>query len=354
MDSQDIVRKTNDQPEVSLMVGESAKSLNQAFLSICESFIASEVVGGGSMRIGKFISFILSISKHFLKKNICEIVEENTSSTIDEDKFYDAEEMFSIYDDDKDVVEIQVVDSEDNTLLRNLKQKYKETIEDKYSTQLKQSYCSICMEAKPVIEMFKNQNCSHSFCEDCIGRYLTTKIQDNISWVNCPEPSCKGTLEAYHCISIIPKDVFDRWENTLCEISVLESQKLYCPFKDCSAMLVNDAKEIVTVSECPHCHRLFCAQCRVSWHAGVDCREFHSLINSEQGREDLLTMKLAKKKNWKRCPKCNYYVEKVHGCTHIICRCRHQFCYGCGGTWTGGSHYKCKARKKITLCPCLI
>ncbi|CAK8560516.1 unnamed protein product [Lathyrus sativus] len=302
------------------------------------------------MRIGNFISYTISISKHYLKKNTCEIIKENLSSTIDEDKFYDAEENFPI-NNDKYVVETQVVDIDDNTLSRNLKQKQKkETIEDKYSTQLKHSYCSICMEAKPIKEMFKNQNCSHSFCEDCIGRYLAAKIQENISTVNCPEPNCKGTLEAYQCISIIPKDLFDKWENALCENSVLESQKFYCPFKDCSAMLVNDAKEVVTASECPHCHRLFCAQCRVSWHAGVDCREFHSLKNREQGKEDLLVMKLANKKNWKRCPKCNYYVEKVHGCTHIICRCRHEFCYGCGGTWTGGSHYKCKARKKIALC----
>lgn len=46
MDSQDKVRKTNDQPEVSWMAGERAKSLNQAFLNICESLIAGEVVDG--------------------------------------------------------------------------------------------------------------------------------------------------------------------------------------------------------------------------------------------------------------------------------------------------------------------
>ncbi|KAL5062572.1 hypothetical protein RYX36_024309 [Vicia faba] len=274
------------------------------------------------MRNGKFISCIPSTSKHFLKKNICEIIEGNSSSTIDEDKFYDAEENFPIYDD-KYVVEIQVVDSEDNTPLTNHKHKQKETIEDKYSTQLKQSYCSICMEAKPIKGIFKNPNCLHSFCKDCIGRYLAAKVQENISKVSCPEPNCKGTLEAYHCSSIIPKDLFDRWENALCENSVLASQKFYCPFKDCSAMLVNDAKEVVTASECPHCHRLFCAQCRVSWHAGVDCRKFKSLKNNERGKEDLLAMNLAKKKNWKRCPKCKYYVEKVHGCTHITCRYKH-------------------------------
>lgn len=48
--------------------------------------------------------------------------------------FYDAEEKFLIYDD-KYVEEIQVLDNDNNTLLRNLKLKHKKTIEDKSSTQ---------------------------------------------------------------------------------------------------------------------------------------------------------------------------------------------------------------------------
>ncbi|KAL4336792.1 hypothetical protein S245_039327 [Arachis hypogaea] len=74
-------------------------------------------------------------------------------------------------------------------------------------------------------------------------------------------------------MSIIPKEVFERWENALCENLVLAtSKKFYCPFKDCSAMLVNnDGNEVVTCSECPHYHRLFCAQCKVAWHGGLEC-----------------------------------------------------------------------------------
>ena len=51
-------------------------------------------------------------------------------------------------------------------------------------------------------------------------------------------------------------------------------KKFYCPYKDCSAMLVDDGGELVTASECPNCRRLFCAQCRVSWHASIECRDF--------------------------------------------------------------------------------
>jgi len=71
--------------------------------------------------------------------------------------------------------------------------------------------------------------------------------------VKCPHTKCKQVVEPQHCRLVITKEVFERWENAPCENLVLASQKFYCPFKDCSAMLVCDAEEVVTVSECPHC-----------------------------------------------------------------------------------------------------
>nr|GEV97123.1 zinc finger, C6HC-type [Tanacetum cinerariifolium] len=82
--------------------------------------------------------------------------------------------------------------------------------------------------------------------------------------------------------SLVPKEVLDRWDNALCESLIKGSEKFYCPFKDCSALLVDDGGEAVTSSECPHCNRLFCARCKVSWHAGMDCEEYQSLI--EKGK----------------------------------------------------------------------
>ncbi|QHO22747.1 hypothetical protein S83_037902 [Arachis hypogaea] len=99
-------------------------------------------------------------------------------------------------------------------------------------------------------------------------------------------------------------------------------------------MLVNDdGNEVVTCPECPHCHRLFCAQCKVAWHGGIKYGEFMSLNENEREKEDLMVMNLAKDKRWRRCSKCRFYVEKSQGCSHISCRCGHQFCYACGKPW---------------------
>ncbi|PWA80519.1 Zinc finger, C6HC-type [Artemisia annua] len=100
----------------------------------------------------------------------------------------------------------------------------------------------------------------------CFGtpmEYIAVKIKENIADVRCPDPSCKGLIRPEVCRFIVPREVLIRWENALCESMILGSQKFYCPFKDCSALLVDDGGQSVTSSECPHCNRLFCAQCQI-------------------------------------------------------------------------------------------
>ncbi|XP_019198322.1 PREDICTED: E3 ubiquitin-protein ligase RNF144A-like [Ipomoea nil] len=198
--------------------------------------------------------------------------------------------------------------------------------------------CEICMDTKTENEMFRRcDSCTHSYCSACIGRHVAAKIQENVSGgVKCPDVSCKGIIEPQHCRSIIPRQVLDRWESAVCESMILASQKFYCPYKDCSAMMVDDGGETVTASECPNCRRLFCAQCKVAWHAGKDCREFQSLNieDSERGIEDVMLMELAEENQWRRCPRCSIYVERRDGCLHISCRCGQEFCYRCGAIYS--------------------
>jgi E3 ubiquitin-protein ligase RNF144 len=184
------------------------------------------------------------------------------------------------------------------------------------------SFCNICVERKDSDQMFRNESCVHSFCSDCISKHVATKIQDGITVVSCPGLECKGVLELDACRPMLSKDVLERWDEMLCTALFASQMMFYCPFKDCSAMLVNDNEEgeVIRQSECPFCHRLFCAQCYVPWHPGVECEEFQRLNESERGREDLMLRELAQEKKWRRCSNCKYYVERTEGCLHMICR----------------------------------
>ncbi|KAL0909692.1 hypothetical protein M5K25_020582 [Dendrobium thyrsiflorum] len=185
--------------------------------------------------------------------------------------------------------------------------------------------CRICMQTKPLSKFFSIKGCTHSYCSRCLRSYIKTKVNMKASRIKCPDPACKDIeLEPLACKLIITKEVFDRWCDILSESSV--RVKFYCPFKDCSALLIDErGLEMMQESECPHCHRLFCAHCGVPWHSGLSCSEFLETEN----QEDKTLIKLAQKNKWQRCPKCKFYVERTSGCMFIQCRCGATFCYGC-------------------------
>lgn len=205
--------------------------------------------------------------------------------------------------------------------------------------------CQICVEPTILKNSFLIKGCTHAYCTECMVKYVSSKLQENITKICCPVPDCKGALEPEDCRSVLPENVFDRWGNALCEAVILGSQKFYCPFKDCSAMLIDDGEEVVRESECPNCWRMFCAQCKVPWHSQISCEEYKMLHKDERERDDILLMNLAKNNNWRRCPKCRIFVEKIEGCRYMKCRCGTRFCYSCGSTDLNPvTHYcyKCK------------
>lgn len=280
---------------------------------------------------------------------------EGTSNTVDEFYFsalHDHDQLLPI-SDERYAEELQLQEAlmSSSLVQRNARSSSSSRRENSCSKTIEKSaireagqssasFCDICMDTKPAGEMFINSGtCAHSFCKECISKYIAAKTQENIAMVKCPDVKCKGVIGPELCHSILPKEVLERWENALCESLILGSQKYYCPFKDCQAMLVDDGEEVVTVSECPNCRRLFCAQCKVVWHSGMDCREFRSLNKDVREREDIMFTELAKKKKWRRCPCCKFYVEKKEGCLHIVCRCGFEFCYGCGLSYR--SAHKC-------------
>lgn len=187
-------------------------------------------------------------------------------------------------------------------------------------------FCEICVEWKARNESFCVDGCGHCYCSDCVARYVASKLQDNVLKVGCPVPNCKGSLGPELCRPILSKEVFDRWEKALREAEIIGSGKyLYCPYKDCSLLLVIDngdgaKKRVGKESKCPNCRRLYCAECKAAWHKGIDCLEFQKLNKDEREKEDFVLVKLAQKRKWQRCPTCNFFVARTQGCLHIACR----------------------------------
>ncbi|KAL1554075.1 RBR-type E3 ubiquitin transferase [Salvia divinorum] len=216
------------------------------------------------------------------------------------------------------------------------------------SAESSQSLCEICAEKKDGDSMFPLPGCTHRFCNDCISRHISIKVTkraivDAAAALACPGAGCGGALGAAACRAVVPAGVVAAWDEVLCEAAIAVGERVYCPYKNCSALLVDDGGGgVITEAECPFCRRLFCARCNVApWHAGVDCEGFSKLGKDEREGGDMMVHDLAKTKKWRRCPGCNFYVEKNEGCLHIICRCRYEFCYACGKAWSS-THGGCQ------------
>ncbi|KAK9715605.1 hypothetical protein RND81_06G176500 [Saponaria officinalis] len=139
--------------------------------------------------------------------------------------------------------------------------------------------CDMCANTKPKYKSINIKGCTHFFCCECIENHVFSKLGDGTTDVCCPAPNCWGTLDPEYCRDFVSKEVYDLWGEKLCEFVISDGQKCYCPFVDCSILLVKDGVEDITMAECPYCHRMFCAVCRVVWHQGVSCEEYRIKLN---------------------------------------------------------------------------
>ncbi|XP_024458676.2 E3 ubiquitin-protein ligase RSL1 isoform X2 [Populus trichocarpa] len=171
--------------------------------------------------------------------------------------------------------------------------------------------CEICIEPMLAIRKFKNGSlCKHPFCLDCIAKYIEVKVEETTGCIECPGLNCKQLLDPLSCNCIISKPIFEKWCDHLCDSTVLGSESCYCPYQDCSVLVLNECRDKLTKIKCPNCKKSFCFLCKIPWHAGYQCNESRHL----RDRNDILVGELIEEKKWTRCYNCGHSVERVSGC----------------------------------------
>ncbi|PIA50510.1 hypothetical protein AQUCO_01300920v1 [Aquilegia coerulea] len=216
-----------------------------------------------------------------------------------------------------------------NTLQKE-KQPGKKSEEHKHDEEDGSTFtCEVCVEPLSHQKRFRNRKrCSHrSYCLDCIAYYIEVKIEEyNFSDIKCPGLDCDELLDPLICRSILPVKVFERWCDVLCEKTILPFQRAYCPYSECSALILNECGGKIMKTKCPNCKKFLCLKCGIPWHYGYKCNETEQL----RDQNDFLLCELMKEKKWRRCPVCNHCVELISGCQFVKCRCGATFCHGCG------------------------
>lgn len=177
----------------------------------------------------------------------------------------------------------------------------------------------------------------HTYCFSCISEYLKIALSEatlrTVFPIRCPE--CTYIIMDQQAERILDRRDLEglwHWAKLFEEV-----QTFYCPNGQCGTRIElpsGECSRSLRKTECPECREAFCFRCQSRWHEGQTCAQFAHA--SGAAALDRALEKLAKRSNWRRCPKCRIVVERDAGCRHIICRCGYEFCYKCGREWRNG------------------
>ncbi|KAK7959514.1 uncharacterized protein PG986_004368 [Apiospora aurea] len=165
----------------------------------------------------------------------------------------------------------------------------------------KRKYCILCTEHS---KDFVVLPCAHAWCKDCL-RY-SFSVAYNGGFGRPP--------------ALLRRDRTDACD-TRARMEHHAAVTAYChcclEFVPEPFVVVGDGDQLAA---CPKCKTFTCVPCGKAWHAG-DCAE-DADVN--------MILKLAKKKGWRQCPKCNTVIEHGEGCSEMLCVCGTEFCFLCG------------------------
>ncbi|KAM1917338.1 hypothetical protein ACFX13_036951 [Malus domestica] len=202
--------------------------------------------------------------------------------------------------------------------------------------------CSICCDDKPS-PMMITMKCSHKFCTHCMRTIVDGKVQSSQVPIRCPQLQCMYYISTAECKSFLPLTSYESLEKSLAEANILHSDRVYCPFPNCSTLLgpleclsaraSSSSQSDNSCVECPVCQRFICVDCGVPWHSSMSCEEFQNLPLEERDAADITLHRLAQNNSWRRCQQCRRMIELSQGCYHMTCWCGHEFCYSCGAEY---------------------
>ncbi|CAL5046155.1 unnamed protein product [Urochloa decumbens] len=218
----------------------------------------------------------------------------------------------------------------------------------------KRETCTICLEDTDVSKIHAVEGCAHRFCFSCMKEHVKVKLLNGMLPA-CPQDGCATKLSVEGSKIFLSAQLLEIMVERIREGQIPPSQKIYCPYPKCSALmslseLIHPLQEscskymvadATTLRKCVKCRGSFCFRCKVPWHYRMSCYDYKRR-HPHARPEDAKLKNLAEQKLWRQCVKCKHMIELSEGCYHMTCVCGYEFCYTCGKEW----------KEKKATCPC--
>jgi hypothetical protein len=188
------------------------------------------------------------------------------------------------------------------------------------------------MESKSFMdfETHYNDDCTHPYrtiCDGCMYEYVrnTWNIGTDI---NCPECSILLSHNAIKLILFNYGDtiLYERYTKFDLDRSLENNPEFIWCAHGCGSGQLNEGATMNKTVQCVNCHRLTCFTHKCPWHDGMTCEEYDMSLTNGVLHADHHWIN----EHTKKCPQCDYNIEKNRGCDHMTCfKCKHEFCWEC-------------------------
>lgn len=182
--------------------------------------------------------------------------------------------------------------------------------------------------------------CMHWFCDDCWKSYLSAEIHQGKTAISCPSYNCNTSVDDVTMMSLLPGS-FPKFERLRQEKALeMDAKWKWCPGNKCNLVVMATASgakaESAPIPVYCDCGLNWCFACQEEPHWPATCARAAFFRSQTESYEKVLRTKAGAitSVSVKRCPHCNYPIEKNKGCPHMTCgMCYGQFCWECLGNW---------------------
>ena len=185
-------------------------------------------------------------------------------------------------------------------------------------------HCLICND-QLVSSLVLDTPCGHFYCRGCVRDLVQAFTRDESLY---PLRCCQKPIPISAIVPFISFTLKKLFDTKNAEFSVPSNNRIYCCNPTCSTFLgssVGREQEAGVLCSERQCSTSTCPRCKEAAHPNYpDCTMNRSTTELQA---------LARAEGWQTCPGCHALVELDHGCYHMTCRCRAQFCYLCAVPW---------------------
>ncbi len=163
--------------------------------------------------------------------------------------------------------------------------------------------------------------CEHGFCEECLLKYVESRVMERENSYYCPVESCYVKINQATLVEILAdSDYLSAYSKNIDDGSTSLRGVVLCP--SCERRCARG--DLKLDATCHYCQIDFCGVCTEIGGCGDVCDKEQDLLLELEDLENAMGSEVIK------CPRCACVLWKEDGCSAVRCTyCKIKFCWQC-------------------------